>query len=52
MIAAKDFKTQNQKFKAGDTVPDDIAKDWVRFMVSEPVEDAPVNFEPVYPKRK
>jgi hypothetical protein len=24
-IAAKDFKTQNQKFRAGDTVPDDVA---------------------------
>lgn len=33
-IASRDFKTQNQKFKTGDTVPDDIAKDWPRFMES------------------
>lgn len=47
-VAAKDFKTQNQKFKAGDSVPDEVAKDWERFIVSE---TKPVQFEPVYPKK-
>lgn len=34
-IAAKDFKTQNQKFKTGDTVPDDVAKEWEKFVQSK-----------------
>lgn len=31
-IASKTFKTQTQKFNVGDTVPDDIAEVWPRFI--------------------
>lgn len=39
--ASKDFKTTSQKFKAGDTVPDEIAKEWPRFIASEQERSKP-----------
>jgi hypothetical protein len=49
MKATKDFKTVNQKFKAGDDLPDDIdTVKWSEFVAHDPVAPAETPAEPPF----